>query len=89
MEKIITPVLTHLLKQLQAVCIIVICKVDDSCLAAVGVEGLPQPSQSQVPLHGATWNPGISRVPSQLVVPWGLHIEVCVVQPRFPQKPRD
>ncbi len=41
MEMIITPVLTHLLKQLQAVCIIVICKVDDSCLAAVGVEGLP------------------------------------------------
>ena len=37
-------VITHLLEELQAVRIVVVRKVDDSRLAAVGVEGLPQPA---------------------------------------------
>lgn len=80
---------THLLKQLQAVCVVIVSKVDDSSLAAVGIEGLPQPPQGQVPLHGSSGDSGISSVTSQLIVPGGLYIEVGVVQPRFPEQSCD
>ena len=36
----------HLFKELQAVCVVIIGKVDNSSLAAVRVECLSQPSQS-------------------------------------------
>lgn len=70
---------TDLLKQLQAVCVIIISKVDDSRLAVVGVERLPQPPQGQIPLHSPSWNSGIPSVTSQLIVPGCLYIEVGVV----------
>lgn len=79
----------HLLKQLQAVRVVIISKVDDSSLAAVDVECLSQPSQCKVPLHGAPGDLRVSRVPPKLIVPWCLYIEVGVVQPSFAQKPRD
>lgn len=81
--------LSHLLKQLQAVCVVVVCKVDDPRLAAVGVEGLPQPPQGQIPLHRPPGDPGVPRVPPQLVVPGRLHVEVGVVESRFSEEPRD
>lgn len=80
---------SDLLEQLQAVGVVVVCKVDDSSLAAVGVEGLPQPSQGQIPLHRAPGNPGVPSVTAQLIVFGRLHIEVGVVKSRFPQEPRD
>ena len=80
---------SYLLKQLQAVCVVVVCKVDNSSLAAVSVEGLPQPAQGQVPLHGTPGDPGVPGVTPQLIVPGRLHIEVGVVKPCFSEEPRD
>lgn len=80
---------TDLLEQLQAVRVVIIRKVDDSSLAAVGVEGLPQPTQGKIPLHGPPGNSGVASVTPQLIVPGRLYIEVGVVQPCFPEEPRD
>lgn len=79
----------HLLKQLQAICVVIISKVDNSGLAAVDVERLSQPSQCKVPLHGAPGDPRVSCVTPKLIVPGRLYIEMGVVQPGFAQKPRD
>ncbi len=80
---------SDLLKQLQAVCVVVIGEVDDSSLAAVGVEGLPQPPQGQIPLHGPPGDPGVPSVTPQLIVPGRLYVEVGVVKPCFSEEPRD
>ena len=80
---------TDLLKQLQAVRVVIIRKVDDSSLAAVGVEGLPQPPQGKIPLHGPPGDSGVAGVAPQLIVPGRLYIEVGVVQPCFSEEPRD
>lgn len=79
---------TNLFKQLQAVCVVIISKVDNSNLAAVGIEGLPQPPQGQIPLHGPPWNSGVPSVTPQLIVPGRLDIEVGVVEPCFSKEPR-
>lgn len=79
---------TNLFKQLQAVCVVVVSKVDYSSLAAVGVEGLPQPPQGQIPLHGPPGDSGVPCVTSQLIVPGRLYIEVGVVQPCFSEESR-
>lgn len=80
---------SDLLKQLQAVRVVVVGKVDDSSLAAVGVEGLPQPPQGQIPLHGPPGDSGVPSVTPQLIVPGRLYIEVGVVKPCFSEEPRD
>ena len=80
---------TNLLKQLQAVCVVIISKVDDSSLTTVGVKCLPQPPQGQIPLHGPSRYSGVPSVTPQLIVPGCLYIEVGVVQPCFSKEPRN
>lgn len=70
----------HLLKQLQTVCVVIICKIDNPRLAVIYVEGLPEPPQGQVPLYGTTWYSWVPCVPTYLVVPRCLHVEVGVVE---------
>lgn len=88
MRKAGVMLLTNLLKQLQAVCVVVISKVDNSSLAAVSVERLPQPPQGQIPLHGPPGNSGIPGITPQLIVPGRLDIEVGVVEPCFSEESR-
>lgn len=78
----------YLFEQLQAVRVVVVRKVDDSGLAVVDVERLPQPPQGQIPLHGAPGDSRVSSVPPQLIVPGRLHVEVGVVQARFAEESR-
>lgn len=80
---------TNLLKELQAVCVVIVCKVDNSSLAAVSIKRLPQPSQGKIPLHGPPGDSRVSRVAPQLIVPRRLHIEVGVVKPCFSEEQRD
>lgn len=80
---------TNLLKQLQAVCVVIISKVDDSSLTAVGVESLPKPPQGQIPLHGPPGDSGVPSVTPQLIVSGRLYIEVGVVKPCFSKEPRN
>ncbi|KAG7240916.1 hypothetical protein INR49_026214 [Caranx melampygus] len=74
------PFLNSGINQLQTVCVVIICKVDNPRLAVIDAEGLPEPPKGQVPLYGTTWYPGVSSVPMCLVVPWCLHVEVGVVE---------
>lgn len=50
----------YLLKQLQAVSVVIVCKIHDSFMTRAVADVLPQPAESQVPLHGATRNTCIS-----------------------------
>ena len=79
----------HLLKQLQAVGVVVVRKVNNARLTAIYAERLPEPPQRQVPLHGSPGDPRVPHVPAQLIVPGGLHVEVGVVEPRVPEQPGD
>lgn len=80
---------TNLFKELQAVCVVIISEIDNSSLSAVGVEGLPQPPQCQISLHGPPGDSGVPSVTPQLIVPWCLYIEVGVVKSGFSKEPRD
>lgn len=70
----------YLLKQLETICVVIICKVNNTSLAAVYAEGLPEPPQGQVPLYGTPRYSGIPSVPAYLVVSRCLDMEVGVVK---------
>lgn len=72
--------LLYLLKQLQAVGVVIICEVHHPGLDAVFTEGLPEPAHGQVPLYGPPRYSGVLSVPSYLIVSRCLHVEVCVVE---------
>lgn len=70
----------YLLKQPQTVCVVIVGEIDDTRLAAVHAKGVPEPPQSQVPLYSAPRYSWVFSIPTHLIVPWCLHIEVSVVE---------
>lgn len=70
----------YLLKELQTVRVVIICKIDNPGLAAVYAVGLPEPPQGQIPLYRTSRYSGVPRVPMYLIVPRCLHIQVGVIK---------
>lgn len=79
----------YLLKQLQTVCVVIICKVDNRRLAAVRTVGLSEPPEGQVPLYGSSRYSGIPRVPTHLIITRCLHVQMGIVQSCLLEKMAD
>lgn len=80
---------SHLLEELQAVCVVVVSKIHHPLTAGFTAKVFSEPAQPEVPLHCSTWYTAAPRLPAHPVSARRLHVQVCVIEPGAPQQSGD